>query len=872
MPGNAVERPQFYEGQYLGAADLEAVVEHARFQRARHDLGAHTWGIAAGLQLQDKELAGGQIDVYVLPGYAWDGFGRPIVVLAPYKLPAELFKSFVYDSTLDGGNPPGRLVEVWLRYDEAPASPPYPGFEICDPAAPFARVEETYRVEVGARLNLADWQDRIAVGDYSFYAQETVQTFDPQTPPTELFDESVAFQRLPAAGERRRWLIPLGVVRWLPPNDSQPGGFVRRREADLNKSLSLRRYIGVVAGAVQAADKNIRLRARTKPYSTVPSDDLVWAEGNLRVEGDTRLFGGKLEWLTATPQATDVRLDIRRSQSPHPNETTNDTMLQVAIGEAAAGYNRFSVGPLVAGARPTDPPIVDEKFVVLDNGRVGIGTTAPMTALHVPESGLQIGVSSTVTQNFHWTSDHNGGPQALRLYNGNYGSGTHLLTVLPNGEVGIGVPAPVSTLQIGGDVALQSRSSGPARALPGGATMLWNDGTWLRLNQNLDYTKLILGVHTPGLFAPGSLNVGGAGSFGDPGPGNVWIVGSVGIGTTSLMPQTKLQVSGGAITPAVGNSRAAGIQFPLDPGGGAWDEAYIRYYVEAGETTKLLIGCMNDADDTIGFYQFGAERLTIYDGKVGIGITNPPTRLYVRDSINADAANLTSYVAVLENISTGNNADVLALRIGSSSPAGGNNYITFFGGNNIAGRIEGDNGGIAYRSGSGDFAECLPRLHEDEIIEEGDIVGVFAGKITKVTEGAHHLMAITQRPVVVGNMPRQEDQHLYNEVAFIGQVLIKVRGAVQAGDYIVPAGLNDGTGVAVPSTAISPNHSAQIVGRAWQSSDAEGVKLINTAVGLQSMPLSRGILSFLQEQQDEIRVLKAEFEVLKAIRDTTGSI
>src|SRR5215475_6114493 len=67
--------------------------------------------------------------------------------------------------------------------------------------------------------------------------------------------------------------------------------------------------------------------------------------------------------------------------------------------------------------------------------------------------------------------------------------------------------------------------------------------------------------------------------------------GNVGIGTQT--PAARLQVSGGAIMPAVGNSNQAGIQFPPNPGGGGGDEAFIRYFVTAGETTKLQIGIGN---------------------------------------------------------------------------------------------------------------------------------------------------------------------------------------------------------------------------------------------------------------------------------------
>lgn len=90
-----------------------------------------------------------------------------------------------------------------------------------------------------------------------------------------------------------------------------------------------------------------------------------------------------------------------------------------------------------------------------------------------------------------------------------------------------------------------------------------------------------------------------------------------------------LTVTGGAITPAVGNSPNAGIEFPTNPGGGGGDEAFIRYYVDTGapgatpETTRLVIGINNDADDRLGLFQFGAERLTISGGNVGINEQNP---------------------------------------------------------------------------------------------------------------------------------------------------------------------------------------------------------------------------------------------------------
>jgi len=141
-------------------------------------------------------------------------------------------------------------------------------------------------------------------------------------------------------------------------------------------------------------------------------------------------------------------------------------------------------------------------------GRVGIGALNPVNALDV-EGAMAVGAS----------------------YSGTVSAPANGLIV--EGNVGIGTSTPVNKLDVGGDIAIQGK-----HALRG------ND-PWLRLNQDGVFTS---GVHTPGAFAPGSLNVGGAGGWGNPGPGNVWISGNVGIGTVT--PKNRLDVEGGAVVGA----------------------------------------------------------------------------------------------------------------------------------------------------------------------------------------------------------------------------------------------------------------------------------------------------------------------------------
>ncbi|BAY14146.1 hypothetical protein [Calothrix sp. NIES-2098] len=170
-----------------------------------------------------------------------------------------------------------------------------------------------------------------------------------------------------------------------------------------------------------------------------------------------------------------------------------------------------------------------------------------------------------------------------------------------------------------------------------------------------------------------------------------------------------------------------------------------------------------------------------------------------------------------------------------------------------------------------DYAEWLPRLQQDEVIQEGDITGVFGGKITKKTNDAQTLMVISSQPLVLGNMPSQENKLPHEKVAFMGQVRVKVRGKVQAGDYIVPSRLNDGVGIAVSSDKItSAAYATQIIGTAWESSQQENVKLINVLVGHQSNYSWIGkILNTMQAQQIEIQSLKTEIESLENSADLT---
>lgn len=80
-------------------------------------------------------------------------------------------------------------------------------------------------------------------------------------------------------------------------------------------------------------------------------------------------------------------------------------------------------------------------LMLKSNGYLGLGTTSPSLPLHFP-LGMQIGTSGTANQNWHFYSHSSGSDYGLHLYNGNNGSGTHMLVFKSSGSVGIGTSNP----------------------------------------------------------------------------------------------------------------------------------------------------------------------------------------------------------------------------------------------------------------------------------------------------------------------------------------------------------------------------------------------------------------------------------------------
>ena len=455
------QRPRFFEGQYLGAADLETALAYGQVRDARHALAAHTWGIAAGLWLIERPVPGTTaVDVYLEPGYAWDGFGRPIVVLARYRIPAALFADIKYDALIDAAGK-GRLTPIWLRYDERRFQEPAPGFATCESDDQRSRIEETFAIEIGDRTD-AERHAGVSIDGRTVAPDSSQPRLNPAS--RIFYDETAAAQALPDAPDAR-WLVPVGYVRWLP-SASGPGRFVARDDAQAKDSDAIRRFrrhVGAVAEEIVAADRVLRVRDRTRqpsqyfrrppafdpnetnPANLPPVNDLLFVEGATRVEGDVRLVGSALDLLKSDGENDGIQLRIRRTErGTGPDKIA---AMELAAGTPDQVATKVAVGPIGKDGA------LDEKLTVMSGGNVGVSTTEPATKLHVTGKRVRL---EDAGKRLDLATDQTG-VDLLSDTNSVYihATGTPPKHVLLNplkdeGNVGVGTEAPATKLHVTG--------------------------------------------------------------------------------------------------------------------------------------------------------------------------------------------------------------------------------------------------------------------------------------------------------------------------------------------------------------------------------------------------------------------------------------
>jgi hypothetical protein len=158
--------------------------------------------------------------------------------------------------------------------------------------------------------------------------------------------------------------------------------------------------------------------------------------------------------------------------------------------------------------------------------------------------------------------------------------------------------------------------------------------------------------------------------------------------------------------------------------------------------------------------------------------------------------------------------------------------------------------GVEYSSGHGDYAEWLERFNQEEYITAGDIVAVKGGKITRDLTDVEQIMVVSHKPIILGNTPEEGKAYMGNNVAFMGQVPVKVMGAVKSGDFIVASKEVKGYGVAIHPEDMKAEDHTLAVGRSWENKPNLGPKMVNTVVGIDNGDWVK-IITKIEKKQKE---------------------
>jgi hypothetical protein len=294
---------------------------------------------------------------------------------------------------------------------------------------------------------------------------------------------------------------------------------------------------------------------------------------------------------------------------------------------------------------------LEARMSIGQDGRVGIGTTtpgytldvngdmeiSPSTNTAVPLRVLNSAVSNAQTSvlygkaatnyNSGWFNfQHLGtdGAQSNYISMGTWGQAVTSapLNVTGYGNVGIGTSAPAYKLDITG--GCRASSDFLAYANSAIAFTLSNSNTVANLGiaaQTGQYSSSALvndvtlrSGSNRALILQSGTNAGA-----------VYISSNNNVGIGGSAPTVQLDVTGdvrasGYIQASAGSEAGNGFTFDANPGAGAGDSAWIRYYARSGENCTLEIGLSNDTADHIALMPVG---------NVGIGTTNPSDRLHV---------------------------------------------------------------------------------------------------------------------------------------------------------------------------------------------------------------------------------------------------
>lgn len=197
-----VPRVNFFDRQFLRVDEFRDEQLYQLGARRRHNIAQHSWGIVAGLEIAQEEGA-----LVVRPGMAVDGYGRELLLPEKRRLAPETFDDLATER-----------LDVWLVYARIEGEAAPAGYAGCGTGA-----RDAYRSQETPQVRL---EKPVA---------NTVNARRPPGVPAAVLDSKVP---LVSDDPKDVWRVYLGRITRLGP------------EPTFNIDFSQRPYVGLVGDVV----------------------------------------------------------------------------------------------------------------------------------------------------------------------------------------------------------------------------------------------------------------------------------------------------------------------------------------------------------------------------------------------------------------------------------------------------------------------------------------------------------------------------------------------------------------------------------------------------------------------------------------------